>query len=80
MRLPIKCSSCGKERYHYGACDCPEGRLLEITHQRHALQHTIARLDEEEARILGSLNNSEQYPKGSWDFVTGNPPPLPDRC
>jgi hypothetical protein len=38
IKLPIKCSSCGKKRYHYGACDCVDGQLWEINQRREALK------------------------------------------
>jgi hypothetical protein len=44
FKLPIKCSSCGKERFHYGACDCIDGQLWEINQRREGLEREIERL------------------------------------
>lgn len=51
--LPITCSSCGKQRHHYGHCDCPDGKLWWIDQRRESLRRELKKLDAEEREVLG---------------------------
>lgn len=53
VHLPITCPSCGKSRYNYGDCNCPDGRLLGIDRRRAALNKALMLLDDEEREVLG---------------------------
>lgn len=51
--LPITCSACGRQRYHYSHCECPDGRLWWIDQQRGSLKRRLKELDDEECDVLG---------------------------
>lgn len=53
VALPIKCQDCGRERYHYGECDCVAGRLRAIASQRDHLAREIGRLNRLEMQLRG---------------------------
>lgn len=53
VSLPIICSSCGKKRWHYSHCDCPDGQLWWIDQRRESLRRELAKLDDKERKILG---------------------------
>lgn len=53
VSLPLKCASCGRLRYHYSHCECPDGRLSWLDQRRRSLCRELEKLDAEEREILG---------------------------
>lgn len=53
VSLPITCSSCGRKRFHYGSCECPDGQLFEIDQERQMLRRRLETLDAKEREVLG---------------------------
>lgn len=59
VSLPITCTSCGRKRFNYGSCTCPDGQLFDIDQERAALKRRLERLDAKEREVLGLRGDGE---------------------